>query len=914
MSKLLIEHAKNHVWQEPSQDHQFHIGLGRLTKNGGFHSSTKVGWHKVLSPTRHEAGVKYHHIYQIGQIGDITLNLVNILTEDEWMPAEDIVNNHNVFIQVYMLTGAVIPLKLVWLMRDFTNNLLVCIHNNKTVDYGRADGYIDPVVLNPSPYTINLDNSKLVIRFYTNAIQHNSKWSSTSGVPNDSIETCSSLINNQADYNKLIAKLGEIRRKYRDRQNRERGEVFSYIDGFYTDQVPSYSNTLSGKILSFVYDETIAHKQLFNLKHMPVFKSKLDLNQTKYLALLNTNYDTIIHQDDIDIYLYNRRLNKGVYISRTHQDHVRQVVHNGYAIDTHTVQYYINLYDWTNDINELCLMLLIRTGGMQKAPFNQANRVDELFRLPYLNVLNVFLNTDSDLMEWKASELENSMYMKLVSSKGVDITSQMVAQGYGYAGIVQSLLNPQLTKVSNSQHWLVPEGINWPNPSDEQIHKTVFCFDDGGMLLGYYSEFGDKNRTQPPTGLKHLRNTRNVEMFRLKSSVVGEQSGVVVNNDVQDIRLTDYGYACYISPEGSSDWKDVTGTAFYTFVPASDNNGIPKIKWNWSLLTASNSLPCVKINSHMLIHRQTSNKAKQVGYYEIVVRGTYYNANELVTDVYNLPVGKVEVFANGYSLIEGIDYYCNFPKIVITNQLISKLESVDFIVRCYGLANPKTSKHYPPTEVGFIRGGWLSADGKYSIAKHRPNFVVVNSKRRWNHHDYGYAAWMEYYQGNQTNSNHRLEDGRPYMIQDYIVPIEHVSPTKTTEMYEQMVDTDTRLSQYLNQFIPQRAIENPRAITNRWQLVSPLISAMLHSIKNGGLASVSASLTMEDVELYLRGYKWLLEYDPAYHNSDMDYTYVLPHPYFEAMRCNIAQYQLLERIIHLYLNDRIDLSKHVQVI
>ena len=82
MTNVLVEHAKEHVWQEPLQDRQFNIGLGRLTKKGGFVGSTSVLWHRVLSPTRNETTKKFHHVYQIGQISPITLNLVNALIRD----------------------------------------------------------------------------------------------------------------------------------------------------------------------------------------------------------------------------------------------------------------------------------------------------------------------------------------------------------------------------------------------------------------------------------------------------------------------------------------------------------------------------------------------------------------------------------------------------------------------------------------------------------------------------------------------------------------------------------------------------------------------------------------------------------------------------------------------------------------
>ena len=917
MSQLLIEHAKRHVWQEPDQDHQYHIGLGRLTRNGGFLTSMQVGWHRVLSPTRSDGKKRYYHVYQIGQLADITLNLVKQLTEDKWYKAEEIVNKHNVFIQVYMLTGATVPLPFIWLMRDFTNNLLVCVEHEKIVDYGDAQGYIDPVDQIHSPYRITLDNTDLVIRFYSNAVQNKLDWHAQSGVPSDTVEALSDVPYNQTEYNALIVRMNTMRNKYIVKgTNAPRGQLLTFVDGFLKTVVPSYTNDIKGKRLSFIYDESIVHTQQFKLKHLPVFKSKLDLNQTKYLVLLNSEYNTIIHHDDVDFYLVNTVEDKGLYLSRVHQDHVRQVVHNGYAVDTQTIRSYINLYDWTDMIDHLSLHVIVRRGGMQNMPFSQSNRIDELFRLPYLTIYNTFLNTDSLLDEWKAGVLERSDYIKLLTSHGDKVTDTLVTEAYGYPGIVQSLLSPILERDGTSDRWKIPEGITWDNPYKSTIHRTIYGYDAEGMLVGSYTEEGKVNVTRIPSNFPNHAKVTNLEMFRLKRCAASELSGLTVNNDVQSHDLINYGFACYVAVDGSNQWRDITGSSYYKFLTAKENNGVPKIAWNWSLLTTANVIPCVRINSHVLNYTVVLTRdAKYPGYYAVVTQGSHLRGTSKITGDYNFPVGKLDVFANGYCLIEGIDYYADFPNIVINNQLINQLDKVEITVRCYGLADKSTGKHYPPVEVGFIRGGWLSADGQYQIARNRPNFVVMNSRRQWNHRTGDYAAWMEYHDKTETEAKHRLQDGRPYMIQDYIVPVDHVATETTNVLYKRMVDTDVRLSKYLNQLLPEKSVTNPRAITNRWQLVSPVISALLHNMRLGAMkdSSFIPGFSISDVGVWMRSYEWLLPYDPAYHNIDSSYTYILPHPYTVPMTCTLNQYQFLEVVISLYLNDRIDLSKHVQV-
>ena len=211
MSELLITHAKKHLWQSPNQDHQFNIGLARLTKAGGFIGSTKVLWHRVLNPTRDDAKRYFHHVYQVGQVSPITLNLADILPENTWVEALGIVDEYNLLIEVYFESGAVVPLSLIWIMRDYKKNLLLCIRHQLGFDYGvltRVNEFSDEVNL----LTVNADNDRLITRFYTNAVGSSLAYNATSTVMNDTVGSVSKVITQSLDWGKFTIEVNALKR------------------------------------------------------------------------------------------------------------------------------------------------------------------------------------------------------------------------------------------------------------------------------------------------------------------------------------------------------------------------------------------------------------------------------------------------------------------------------------------------------------------------------------------------------------------------------------------------------------------------------------------------------------------------------------------------------------------------------
>lgn len=900
MTNILVEHAKEHVWQEPSQDRQFNIGLGRLTKKGGFVGSTSVLWHRVLSPTRHETTKKFHHVYQIGQISPITLNLVNALVRDTWMPVQEIVNDLDLLIEVYFESGAIVPLDHVWLMRDFTDNLLISVHHDRSIDYGTLKilGRYD----DESTYLkVNCDNDNLVTRFYSNARQSNDDFNATSSVSNDSVRTTSKKITSIGDYNTLISSTVAIRTEFANK-----GMGLWYEDGFLISAPTGYTTAMLGKVYRFVWDEMFKFKQMFSLNNIPMFVSELDKFHRKYLLLCDTVYDIIDFYDDVDFYLVsgNETLYRGVYINRSQPHSLRQVTHNAYAVDAEMIRTYTRQHEFLSG-KDVSIMIQVREGGRNYGVFSQGNRIDELFKLPYLSVVNAFMNVDSLVHEWKASTLENSAYIKLMGAERHEVTQELVSAAYGYPGITQTVVDPSRDVVGGNV--VVPDGLQRLDPENREGVRSVFCYDSGGKYLGY---FNNNSISANIDVVSKFTTAHRTECFRMKTVSSVEFSGIYYDKNIVSNSLEEYGfrvYVCSITNDVPSEiWSDMTGSSLYTYTPSKDNTPA-KLVWDTAEMSRNSMVGCVKINKYILMNSFRIKGSDYTGSVRVNITTLHDWRGSYDIRLQTIPAGVVEVFANGEQLIEGIDYEMHFPTIVINNTQVCAADNVLLETRSYGCGDPDTGKPYPPIEVGFVTNGYLSVDGTYDITKHRSNKVVINSRKV----DKGSIRFSEY-----VNSGELYPvDGRPYMILDYLPNVEPFASQDTTTLYKQMRDTDKRLGDYLTQFLPEVPILRPVVQTNKWSLVSPVISVILHQMSSGYMNGngINPTTSLDEFLSWFEPFEWLLKYDPAYKNIDDRYTHIRPHPYDRTMSCTMRQYQFLEQVSSFYLNDRVDLTPYVEI-
>lgn len=889
----IVTHAKQNVWCATNQDFQYHINLSRITPARGVLRSYPVLWDTLLVPET-PTGRDYFHFYQVGNLPTKTFDFLG--KEDQWISYLDLNKDNNILIDVYMVSGAIIPRDHIWITRLYNNNIVIAIKNNLKLDYGTCNRqYFNNVQYNEK---FTLDNDNIIIRFYSNAYFGAIDYIENAVDPAMPIRHVHQIIKSQDDYLRFMMSTSNIELEFGDS-----GFGVYYVDGFVIEKPLAFSTSLIGKQLSFMWDESFKHNLYFRVKNLPTFISEKNRGVRKYLLVTSDRYDKIDYHDDVDFYIVNNTTGKGVYYNRNANFGITMITHNTYALNAEIVERYIQLHSFLGSIDNCSIRVMIRQGGRDVGIFNQKNRIEELYNLSYTDIVNTHINTLSLVPSWRAANLEKSSYVSLMSAPSHLIDTDLVVSAYGYNGIVSQFANPQIPVVGNNI--TAPVSTMLPDKKNALGVRTVFCYNAAGDMLGY---FGNSSLSPFITLPSNLSATKHTECMNFQLSE--DKVSAWVNVDVSDNEIEQYGFRCYVSPGDLNgilgEWEDITGSTFYTYTKATLTTPA-QIKWKWGLLTQAGLYPAVKSNKHLHVYKW-SKKSTDVydGCLELVVKATQ-NWNGVSTrKALKIPPGNVDVFANGLSLVEDVDYYMQWPTIVIINKAINSSPTINVVVRSYGFGDPRTDKPFKARETGFTRGGVLSMNGIYNIRNDKSVRVVVNNKLVL-------PDAVNY--GEQTNGVNVI-DGKPYSISDYVLPIENLIPSRDTwTLYNETLVIDESVSNYLTPRLPETNINKPIINVTRWPVISPVVSSILYAFINNydfdGL--VPDNYTSEDVEKWLKPFKWLLPFDPAYNKVSENYFRIEPHANNKVIVISQKQYEFLEWVIKIHLNGRVDLTNNVTI-
>jgi hypothetical protein len=124
------------------------------------------------------------------------------------------------------------------------------------------------------------------------------------------------------------------------------------------------------------------------------------------------------------------------------------------------------------------------------------------------------------------------------------------------------------------------------------------------------------------------------------------------------------------------------------------------------------------------------------------------------------------------------------------------------------------------------------------------------------------------------------------------------------------------VADYLNLKLPEPVEPNPNMSLERYQIYSPFTSTIIHDVVNGVLdmQPFRGFYSNADVLDRLEEYRYLLDYDAAF-LEDLDDQFVVIHPHnlMIEIRLDIYQHNFVSRAVHLFLNDRVDLSRFLVI-
>lgn len=903
MSEILRSHALSTLWCEPRQDRQHLIKPARLTKPGGVRKEVKVLWEVVQLP----ANNKSFHVYQIGQLHP-GLFAIEIKPET-WYRLDTLMTSDNLVVDVFFDNGTRLANMLTWLRVNRDKNLILAIEYRPSFDTG---GY-------------SLDNKAIFTRFYANARFEDASFRSTLSNPFSGVRVVERLITSESEYSHWRDDVALLESEFGNR-----GLGIYQIDGFIVPKPIVYKTSYLNRILRCVWDESIFNIETFNFTDLEqtLFTSELDLSVVKYAVVKQPPYGVLDYHDDIDFYITTGDASfKGVYLGRIRGDEVRQLTHTAYSLRKDVVDAIRAKHSMFSGA-DVKLMVVTRENGRTLGFTPTHNRVEALYMLTHSQIIEAMTSSaNTTVPEWKAAKLENSAYTRVMRSFREDISLPMVEEAYGYNAatlVACPPLNlPLLVNPGISQRYVqsVPPLLMTRDIADTNGLRTLYGYSNG-RLVDWVNDFGLYDPIPLPVNWEDLTE---VECFNYKTSETVD--GVYYDTHYESADLKQYGFRCYACPIiggiPSEQWSDITDiTAYYTYdsVGTEANGYTPTLTWNEYLLDFANLYPCVKINKIMHWHKENDISPSS---YDGVLKTTVTTEvtwNNVTTDrPQRLSPGNVDVFVNGFPLIQGIDYYLKWPDIVIVRRIVYLDESGDepvwkhipvnqleIQVRSYGFCNPDNMQDYKPREVGFAKGGILSVDGRYDIRNDR-NIRVIVANQLMQRSQVRFA---------EEGSGPLVPDGRPYSVSDYVLPVENFT-TQTTPSYKNKAyDLDERVIDYVSTRLHGITPHFPYILNERWEVFSPFCSRIIHAMLNGEIGNGDIAGVPNDAEAdtLTAPYHWLLEFDPCVRNTDLAYIVVYAHQYTDVVELTPDQYRFLEFIIAKYLHSRVDPTPSVTIV
>lgn len=849
----LVEHAIRNVWCNPEQDRQYRYLPHRLSPPlGDYRYATILGDNHAL-PNMDDK----FYLFQIGSIPPSVLGLRDSegRFSHDWINAVTVINTNNVWFEMYLDYGKQIPKMDIYYKYGIHQNLVIAVRQNKSlnIDYATFKPYL---------------------RVYTNAF-----FGSDRALPIDGLQCNSQIASTQNAILSMQAKITQLKAL-------NRGHVFCYINGYLRDEITVATASI-GDSIEYLYDSSVKRVVIFNINDLHYFLSELDSKRKYLLCYDSRDVDTIEYYDDTELYVVQN--DKGVLLHRHMESTMRMVTHRDYSVSVDRIEYLIDHLTDTR-VNPK-LRLYIRHSGYHRPLVFENVRIHELYKLPFAQRYRAMLGLDASLLQWNAISLEAGDYARLMRAPDTALQRQLVERTYGYNACSVIIGNtPQKTYIESHRRQVkLPIGL-W-------THATAYEYDSDGILLGYHYH---------DDGVYYTARDDRCDMVEMISGKGSHRPEVVFGFDNIPLPIGDsyrIYYSHYYSGLYLEDWVDITDSDYYRV----ENN---ILKWNG---LDDNHIIMVRTDSGFLA-------------YDLNITPTDGNIRFTLSEIedrvgavehYTLPVpmGELDLWLNGRSLIEKLDYHVNFPEITICNKdyLLTDIDgdpntiTQRISIRFTGFCNSDLTRT-KFEDSGFVSHGVLSRNNRFDIRDDRVLRIIYDGRTIS-------RDAMSFAEDNSGVSIIDSRNGKPYAIRDIIVPMKNKTDENTYTFRENSRVIDKAVSDYLSHYLPEPPRDAPSSITQRYPLFSPFISKILNDLISGHLDNTLIDplpdrTTIQSIcETYV---EWLV-FDPISHDVDRDFIVIHPHNHRNVVNVNYLQYRFLKAVIDLYAPGLIELSPFVAI-
>lgn len=845
--ELLIKKAVSQVWQNPSKDNQVIVEMTRISPRNGYKGVGTVSWDAVETPMKEG----YFHFYQLGDnwTGDFSL----IAKKNQWYRLDDWCKVIDLVIHVYNGQGVLIPVSNVFTIRLYNDNLIIAIKVNDRI--------------------VNLNTDKVYIHFYRNNFY--------SDIQKDSQQPHIEYYNNMHTRKTNVKSFLEMRH-YIDTV-RTKGKTRLTLNGYLVENLDP-RHVVDGDITEIYYDMSIRKVVDIPFNKLRTFKSDLDQKYKYLIHPPKDDVECIDYLDDVDFFICkkDRRLKqvKGVYYHRNQKDAVRMVTHRDYSLPVPYVMACVEHLDNDPDLDDFFIRLYVRDNGPRKTLIEDVNMIKSMYHLDDDKIYEAMLTVDSTIPEWRAHHLESSAYTHLMRCDYTDITLPLVLDAFGYSTIASTIANPnhRVKKDPNGNYFILPEGL--------QSVSTIFEYNRHGLLLNWWVNRNTK---------KYYPRSEDCVFIEAIAGEGQDDLTIHIGTKAFDLKH-ETSYRIYLSDmEGNKileNWHDVTNGDHILI------DGIHcSLKYN-----ELNQIALALGDDRFLCY--DTEISGQDGVYDFRLTYGIEHTTPLI-----IPPGKIDIWMNGHALVEGIDFFIDFPNVCITTKEYAQERARQKVtVRCTGFPFDVKGvlKRVLPREIGYIEHDRLSVDAHYDLHHDRVIRTVVDGGV--------FDPSVVHFDEDGTANTERLsEDGRPYAIE---TPYINLKGSMNIALYQSQIqdyDLTKRASDYLTINLPKPNRDKPPVIRDKYNLYSPFLSRITLDIIQGRLFTPNVKASAQVVDKVVDKYKRYLTLDPAYLGYNEEFANVHPHNQKYVLELNAKDMAFLERINKTYLNGKVDMTQFFNV-
>ena len=665
-----------------------------------------------------------------------------------------------------------------------------------------------------------------------------------------------------------------------------------YVNGFLYPSFPSPSQLRIGDDIYIAHDPIVHQIETYNLSNLENYYSDTDKKRKYIIHPPRAPGDwSYRYYDDTDFYLVDEN-GFGLYFHRNNADAVRQLTHRDYGVAVDYVDYLADQHPKLKTAKLAGKLFFKVVYRQTKWKFNlqaEASRLHYLYHLDDSKIIGAMAGVNSTVPEWQATSLETCNTNKLLRARYVDINLEMVRDALGYNGATMAMSKAvhRISFDNNSGARTYPTAIEVP-PS-YQKSSTAYEYDDKGVLIGFYPI---KNSTL------FKARFENCAMVEFLEGEGGDKLHYTLSRLPVDVSTVKRSYQVYFANfsidtnKPSGDWKVAVEGKNYNLVDG-------KIVWEFG---GQAKVGLVLFNDYFVSTTLTMDNIDR----NLEVTLSFDVAQK--TDIGNIKLAQVDLFLNGYSLTENVDYINDYPLFHIFNKQFIKEGAQTVVMRAYGLIDQKLAPKNE-SELGFVVGGVIGHNSRYNLRDDRVTRSIIAGRLFPTEE----IPSLEVVDGDQAWDE---LNGMPYSVRHQYIPNLYIKKNDDYYGYGLAREVDFRICNYMTRYGVKKEVTVPDTITDKYRLYSPLLNAVSMALVNRIIVigdPLNGGYSQQYVADKIRDYLSWFNFDPVKLNLNPRYVTIQPHNSVTPLTVNVNQFIFLKAVGRYYFNDNIPLEGFYEV-